>query len=303
MKYKIGNVVNLTNNGLASPMTLSFDVRNEGKLIGTCEMTIENIFLQLKLVDDQGNHFSFQPSIGKEMENFDSENVIDKNHWSVGENTNEGSENEDIEIKLEECFDENDTNFICEKEYGLTKTSTESRQSPVRNQERLPNPLIRSGVPEKTSKPTQKHFTNNDEKPFKCETCGNEFKRKKHLKEHTKTHTGVKKPFECQVCGKTFARRSRQIDHTRIHTGEKPLKCKVCGKAFRTLNNLNTHKRIHTAEKPFECNVCGKTFTQRSSLCRHKRIHTGEKPYKCGVCGKSFSDKSNLKVHTRTHVS
>ena len=85
MKYEIGNFIQLTNNGLTSPFRLSFDVKNHETLIGTCQMSIENIFLQFELVDDQGNYFSFQPNIGNVKENFVSENVIDKNHLSVGE--------------------------------------------------------------------------------------------------------------------------------------------------------------------------------------------------------------------------
>ena len=132
MNYKIGNVVNLTNNGSASPMSLSFDVKNGEQMIGTCQMSIENIFLQLELVDDQGNQFSFQPNIENEKENFCQKNAINTIHSNVdeeinvkSENTNKRSENvlesqrsnanclrpyEEIKIKFEDgFFDENTT--------------------------------------------------------------------------------------------------------------------------------------------------------------------------------------------------
>ena len=79
MKYEIGNFVQLTNNGLTSPFRLSFDVKYDETLIGTCQISMENIFLQLKLADGQGNHFSFQPNIGNEKENFVSKKSLTQN--------------------------------------------------------------------------------------------------------------------------------------------------------------------------------------------------------------------------------
>ena len=102
--------------------------------MGTCQISIENIFLQFELVDDQGNHFSFQPNIGNEKENVDSEDIINTNHSSVDEeinvkveDINKGEKNvvesqrsdanclrpyEEIKIKFEEgFFDEHTINY------------------------------------------------------------------------------------------------------------------------------------------------------------------------------------------------
>ena len=39
------NLVSLANDGMAPPFRLSFDVKKEEILSGTCEMSIQNIFL------------------------------------------------------------------------------------------------------------------------------------------------------------------------------------------------------------------------------------------------------------------
>lgn len=47
----------------------------------------------------------------------------------------------------------------------------------------------------------------------------------------------------CTYCGKTFVRRDNLKDHLRTHTGLRPFKCKLCPYAAKSKSNLNTHTR------------------------------------------------------------
>ncbi|XP_027622497.1 zinc finger protein 248 [Tupaia chinensis] len=153
----------------------------------------------------------------------------------------------------------------------------------------------------KKSHLTQLRRGHSGEKTFECGECGKTFWEKSNLTQHQRTHTG-EKPYECTECGKAFCQKPHLTNHQRTHTGEKPYECKQCGKTFCVKSNLTEHQRTHTGEKPYECNACGKSFCHRSALTVHQRTHTGEKPFICNECGKSFCVKSNLIVHQRTHT-
>ncbi|XP_059196809.1 zinc finger protein 514-like [Centropristis striata] len=143
--------------------------------------------------------------------------------------------------------------------------------------------------------------TQTSKRPFKCDTCGKDFKFKSFFVRHQSVHT-VQNRCICNVCGRKLYDTSALKKHIRIHTGEKPYNCKVCGRDFRYSGGLEVHMRIHRDEKPFVCNTCGKCFRCLSVLNAHLKIHTGEKPYVCKTCNKGFSEMSALKRHMRSHT-
>ena len=53
------------------------------------------------------------------------------------------------------------------------------------------------------------------------------------------------RPFACHFCSKRFKRKDHLVEHERTHTGEKPYVCFSCGKRFAKKTNLNTHSRSH----------------------------------------------------------
>lgn len=109
------------------------------------------------------------------------------------------------------------------------------------------------------------------------------------------------RPFKCHTCGTDFKQKVALSQHERIHSDSRPYGCSECGKRFRQKSHLTQHLRIHANEKPYMCVYCERTFRQRAILNQHLRIHSGEKPYECSECGKNFRQKAILNQHVRTH--
>ena len=149
---------------------------------------------------------------------------------------------------------------------------------------------------------TEEAFENiSSEKPYKCQYCVKEFRKKKQLRKHELIHNG-EKPYSCTYCSKTFSRKTHLKRHEMIHTGEISYSCKTCYKGFNDASNLKRHEMIHTGEKPYSCTYCSKTFSRKTHLKRHEMIHTGEKPYSCKTCYKGFNQLESLKRHERIHT-
>uniref|UniRef100_A0A3Q3EXU6 C2H2-type domain-containing protein n=1 Tax=Kryptolebias marmoratus TaxID=37003 RepID=A0A3Q3EXU6_KRYMA len=109
------------------------------------------------------------------------------------------------------------------------------------------------------------------------------------------------KLFFCSFCGKEFKQRKKLTQHIRTHTDERPYSCKWCEKSFHQSAHLIAHVRIHTGERPYACSFCDKRFKDLHTQKRHIRSHTGERPYSCQSCGERFRRRENLVVHMRTH--
>ncbi|XP_059482193.1 zinc finger protein 853-like isoform X2 [Neocloeon triangulifer] len=136
--------------------------------------------------------------------------------------------------------------------------------------------------------------------PFPCQTCGKVFRRKEHLFQHSKLHTG-ERPFGCTTCSKSFSRKEHLVRHLSSHTGEKLHACEMCGKSFSRKDNLLKHRKTHGIAGPFVCQTCGKSFVVKHYYQIHIASHSKEQPYVCETCGKKFAQKQYLTTHQHRH--
>ncbi|CCH62567.1 hypothetical protein TBLA_0H02830 [Henningerozyma blattae CBS 6284] len=54
-------------------------------------------------------------------------------------------------------------------------------------------------------------------KPFKCDTCGKNFRRSEHLKRHIRSVHSMERPFSCDICLKKFSRSDNLSQHLKTH--------------------------------------------------------------------------------------
>lgn len=76
-----------------------------------------------------------------------------------------------------------------------------------------------SQPPTKSSTPNliQNEDDDQDEKPFKCDSCIKAFRRSEHLKRHIRSvHSNIR-PFPCKFCDKKFSRSDNLAQHLRTH--------------------------------------------------------------------------------------
>lgn len=172
---------------------------------------------------------------------------------------------------------------------------------------------------------TQQQSTNigDENQSYDCDTCTKSFKRKEHLFQHKKSHSG-ERPFVCGTCSKAFSRKEHLLRHNVSHTGQKLHTCDVCQKSFSRKDNLHKHKKTHGINGPHVCETCGKSFVFKHYYLMHKAQHenfpngenaggtkyltsssstTNPLPFKCDLCPKSFPIKSYLTSHRLRHRS
>lgn len=169
--------------------------------------------------------------------------------------------------------------------------------------------IINEGT-EITAKEEVVHINTNS--AFNCDVCGKPFKRKEHLFQHRKLHSG-ERPYVCTTCSKAFSRKEHLVRHLVSHTGQKMHECELCGKSFSRKDNLHKHRKTHGVSGPYICETCGKSFVVKHYYLMHLTTHasnavidniggcTDPLPYKCDMCHKAFSVKQYLASHKMRH--
>lgn len=140
-----------------------------------------------------------------------------------------------------------------------------------------------------TSEPKQSNFTEMSEasqqcqqpnsKIHTCDICRKTFKRREHLYQHVKLHTGFR-PFTCENCNKSFVRKEHVLRHMTSHSGQKNFTCTICDKSFSRNDNLLKHKKTHEKQSSFTCDICQKQFVMKHYYLAHKMTHENDK---CGI--------------------
>ena len=101
-----------------------------------------------------------------------------------------------------------------------------------------------------------------DERPFSCQECTFECKRKGNLVDHVKHVHSEERPFSSPECNSTFKRRAYVARHIReVHSFD-----------FKSKSFLARHlKKIHSNNIPFKCAECFYNCKSKSDLTRHVR--------------------------------
>lgn len=118
-------------------------------------------------------------------------------------------------------------------------------------------------------------------KAYVCDVCSRGFKRREHLYQHVKLHTGFR-PYRCDHCNKAFMRKEHLIRHSTLHSGQKNYTCNICEKSFSRNDNLLKHKKTHDKQTSYTCEICQKQFVMKHYYNAHKLAH-GDKSFVSAV--------------------
>ncbi|KAK3872304.1 hypothetical protein Pcinc_022607 [Petrolisthes cinctipes] len=101
------------------------------------------------------------------------------------------------------------------------------------------------------------------------------------------------RPFACRFCAKRFKRKDHLVEHERTHTGERP---------YRSVAEVVSVAAweggvVWNSDRRYACRACGRSFKKKDHVKEHYRVHTGEKPFVCPFCLKRFTRGRTLKTH------
>lgn len=128
---------------------------------------------------------------------------------------------------------------------------------------------------------TVQHSSSSQQKTHVCDICQRGFKRREHLYQHMKLHTGFR-PYICEHCNKSFMRKEHVIRHSTLHSGQKNFTCNICDKSFSRNDNLLKHKKTHEKQASYVCEICQKQFVMKHYYNAHKLTH-GDKCFVSAV--------------------
>ncbi|XP_014474425.1 PREDICTED: uncharacterized protein LOC106744289 isoform X2 [Dinoponera quadriceps] len=157
-----------------------------------------------------------------------------------------------------------------------------------------------------------------DQRQYRCDTCGVGFNRRDglrlHMRVHQKTDSRGLKECSCQVCGEKFPNHSTLVIHrNRVHKDGRQYTCHICNRSMISTRSLEWHmSHIHKESMPgivrdesglpekkrVSCYHCNKTFKTEMILRTHiKKTHMEKDPMKCADCGDTFTSEVRLRHH------
>ncbi|XP_032664985.1 uncharacterized protein LOC116841310 [Odontomachus brunneus] len=157
-----------------------------------------------------------------------------------------------------------------------------------------------------------------DQRQYRCDTCGVGFNRRDglrlHMRVHQKTDSRGLKECSCQVCGEKFPNHSTLVIHrNRVHKDGRQYTCHICNRSMISTRSLEWHmSHIHNESIPgivrdesglpekkrVSCYHCNKTFKTEMILRTHiKKTHMEKDPMKCDDCGEIFTSEVRLRHH------
>ena len=156
----------------------------------------------------------------------------------------------------------------------LPNNITPKQQQYPEKQQTSPATSVKSN---EENQPTAESAPVNTEHKLSCKICKQSFPTKSTLYKHLRGHSSDEKPFKCNECGQGFTLSSNLRQHRIIHRGYKPFQCEYCGKKFMRSNVYKQHRRIHTGEQMHKCDLCPSEFLQKYALIKHlKKTHNVE---------------------------
>nr|CAH7712292.1 unnamed protein product [Callosobruchus chinensis] len=167
------------------------------------------------------------------------------------------------------------TSVVCSTQTTTVDNSILSMNLNEGNQTEYTN-LVNAVAPSEDPKPN----SNSNQSPSKshmCDICLKTFKRREHLGQHIKLHTGFR-PYICEQCNKAFMRKEHLVRHSTLHSGQKNYTCNICEKSFSRNDNLLKHKKTHEKQASYTCEVCQKQFVMKHYYNAHMVVH-GDKCY------------------------
>ncbi|XP_044261357.1 zinc finger protein 808-like [Tribolium madens] len=123
------------------------------------------------------------------------------------------------------------------------------------------------------------------------------------IPQSTQVNNQIIKSHVCEICQKSFKRREHLYQHVKLHTGFRPYTCENCNKSFMRKEHLLRHMTSHSGQKNFTCNICDKSFSRNDNLLKHKKTHDKQASYTCDICQKQFVMKHYYLAHKLTHDS
>ncbi|XP_058451725.1 zinc finger protein 236-like [Malaya genurostris] len=108
--------------------------------------------------------------------------------------------------------------------------------------------------------------------------------------------------YGCIICPAAFKKSSHLKQHMKSHYGIKANRCEICDKTFTTSHTLKVHRNSHSqnSQLHYKCNECTAQFSLQSSLRRHTKLHDNpNRSYGCPHCKRTFKWFQNCKTHMK----